>query len=228
MEQMIAAMAESALFAGIEPEELWKLLGCLSAQKRQYHDQEIIWAANTQIRQVGLVLEGRVYLEAHDFWGNKSIYAEIPRCGSFGEAYALSEEEPLPFNAVAQGESAVLFLDIRRMVWMCENGCMCHRVMNEHLLRIVADQSKALNRKIKHLSARTTREKLLSYFSEEARRQKTPYITLPFNRQELADYLSVERSAMSRELSRMKADGLIDYSRNVFLLRKSKERSSGA
>ena len=91
--------------------------------------------------------------------------------------------------------------------------------MNEHLLKIIAAQTMELNRKIKHLSARTTREKLLSYLSSEAQRQRSAYISLPFNRQELADYLSVERSAMSRELGKMKAEGLIDFSRNVFALK---------
>ncbi|PWM40129.1 MAG: Crp/Fnr family transcriptional regulator [Clostridiales bacterium] len=219
MEEELAIAASSDLFMQIEPHELRRMMGCLQAHKKTYRDQETIWEAGSAICQVGLVLRGRVYLESDDFWGNKSIYAEIPRGSSFGEAYALSEGDPLPFNAVSRGESAILFLDIRRMANMCSRACSCHRMMNEHLLKIIAAQTMELNRKIKHLSARTTREKLLSYLSSEAQRQRSAYISLPFNRQELADYLSVERSAMSRELGKMKAEGLIDFSRNVFALK---------
>ena len=218
MEDQTAALTEFVLFSGIEPEDIRTMLGCLNARKRIYRDQELIWEAGTAVQQMGLVLSGRVYLESDDFWGNKFIYAEIPRYTSFGESYALSGD-PLPFNAVSRGESAVLFLEMHQMARMCAKACACHRTMNEHLLKIIAGQTLGLNQKIKHLSARTTRAKLLSYLSSEARAQHSAYITLPFNRQELADYLSVERSAMSRELSHMKAEGLIDYSRNVFALK---------
>ncbi len=219
MAEPLAAIAKSDLFTGIEPEGIRSMLSCLQARQKSFHDQEIILEAGKAVQQMGLVLTGRVYLETNDFWGNKSIYAEIPASASFGEAYALSGKDPLPFNAVSRGESTVLFLDMLHMARMCEKACTCHRAVNEHLLKIIAGQTLGLNQKIKHLSARTTREKLLSYLSSEARQQHSAYISLPFNRQELADYLSVERSAMSRELSRMKAEGLIDYSRNVFALK---------
>lgn len=215
---MVEAIQKSVLFSGISPEEIQKMLGCLSAREKRFHDHQQVWQAGRPMEQIGLVLEGRVLLENDDFWGNRFIASEIPAGNTVGEAYALTAE-PLPFNAVSKGESRVLFLDVRRMMWMCDQACTCHRTLNEQLLRIIANQAKDSDQKIKHLSGRTTRDKLLSYLFEESRRQQTNYITLPFNRQELADYLSVERSAMSRELSKMKAEGLIDYSRNVFALK---------
>lgn len=215
---MVVAVEKNALFTGISPQEIQKMLGCLSAREKRFWDQQQVWPAGEPMDQIGLVLEGRVLLENDDFWGNRFIASEVPAGSTVGEAYALTAE-PLPFNAVSKGDSRVLFLDVRRMMRMCDNACSCHRAMNERLLKIIADQAKDADRKIKHLSGRTTRDKLLSYLSEEARRQQTAYIDLPFNRQELADYLSVERSAMSRELSKMKAEGLIDYSRNVFALK---------
>lgn len=206
------------LFAGMSEADLERFLKCSKARVVPFEKGEAICLAGNNSNSAGVVLKGRIYLESNDFLGNKSIVSEFTPGRCFGENYAFSPISELPFNIVAKENSEILLFDIHRLVSPCEKNCSCHQRLTQNLLCAMAEKHCEMNEKISHLTKRSTREKLISYLSEQSKKQKSATVTVPFNRQELADYLAVERSAMSKELSRMKSDGIIDYKGNVFKL----------
>jgi len=206
------------LFAGMSEADLERFLKCSKARVVPFEKGEVICLAGNSSNSAGVVLKGRVYLESNDFLGNKSIVSEFTPGRCFGENYAFSPSNELPFNIVAKENSEILIFDIHRLVSPCEKNCSCHQRLTQNLLCTMAEKHCEMNEKISHLTKRSTREKLISYLSEQSKKQKSATVTVPFNRQELADYLAVERSAMSKELSRMKNDGIIDFKGNVFML----------
>ena len=207
------------LFDGIDDNLLANVLNCLNAEVKSFRKGDTVCRAGEFANSAGVVLTGRIYLESNDFLGNKSIVTEFIPGRCFGESYAFAKNMTMPFNIVAKENSDILVFDMRRLAAPCVNDCATHRLLTDNLLCSMAAKHCELNNKITHLSRRTTREKLISYLSEQANQQKTIIFTIPFNRQELADYLSVERSAMSKELARMKNDGLIDYDGRTFKLK---------
>jgi len=219
MENEYRTAESTELFFGIPVEDVEHMITCLDGKKKIYHAAQTVWRAGEKITQVGIILSGKVYLESCDFWGNKSIITEYVSGNSFGEAYALAKNDCQVFDAVAKEDSEILFLDIARLTSPCQKACSGHKLLIENLLSTVATKARELSDKMNHICKRTTREKLISYLSGEARKQRSPIIHIPFNRQELADYLSVERCAMSKELHKMKRDGLIDFNGSEFVLK---------
>ncbi len=208
----------SALFAGVEPQHVEAMLGCLGAHRRSYPKGSTVFRIGDVSSTMGFVQSGSVRLERMDYWGNRSILASFGPGQSFGEVYACEPDLPYDLNVVAAENAVVLFLDVGRIATMCPSSCAFHAQLIRNLLGIVSRRTHALTRKIEHTSKRTTRAKLLSYLSDQAEHAGGPRFEIPFDRQELADYLSVDRSAMCAELSKMKAEGLIDYHRSQFEL----------
>lgn len=202
------------LFAGAENME--HMLGCLQAKVKGYERDEYILQPGDTPSAIGIVVSGSVWMVRDDYRGDRNIL-EIYHAGEvFGESAVFQKNEPSSVGYVAGERTVVVFLAGWRIYNPCSKVCACHRKLIENLLTVMADKNMGLTRKIGHLSCRTTREKLLSYLSEQAKRAGTRTFIIPFDRQELADYLSVDRSAMSAELSRMKRDGLIDFDRSSF------------
>lgn len=214
----LPCLKASALFSGISEKDIEQMLVCFNAAIRSYSAGQTILSAGDRINQMGIILSGKVYMESNDITGNKSIIRELVVGEILGELYALSKDGQLTFNAVAHEEAEVLFIDADKVMTPCEKVCARHLTTIKNLLVELAGKACSLDRKLCHMSMRTTREKLMSYLTEESRRQNSSCVKIPFNRQELADYLCVERSAMSRELHKMKNDGLIDFEGNVFNL----------
>lgn len=212
----------SPLFAGIDEAELTGMLSCLSAVRRACRKGEIIFRRGAVINTVGLVLEGSVHIFKDDFWGMRVIIGEASAGDLFGESYACNQAEALEVDVIAAEDSTVLFLDVRRVLTICSSSCAFHARLVRNLLSVMAQKNLTLTRKIGHMAKRSTREKLLSYLSAESQRAGSASFTIPYNRQQLADYLCVDRSAMSGELSRMRRDELIEFHKNWFHL---KERS---
>ena len=152
------------------------------------------------------------------FLANREILAEVEKGDIFDEVFAILYEEPQSISAEAVQPSEVVFLPAEELLSAEKQGDAVRSVIIGNMFRVIAGKNLQLTRKMAHLSRRTIREKLISYFSEESSRQKSLSIVIPFNRQQLADYLAVERSALSRELSRMKEDGLLTYRKNHFIL----------
>lgn len=202
------------LFAGSENIE--HMLGCLQAKVKEYERDEYILQPGDTPSAIGVVVSGSVWMVRDDYRGDRNIL-EIYHAGEvFGESAVFQKNEPSSVGYVAGERTEVVFLAGWRIYSPCSQVCACHQRLIENLLTVMAGKNMGLTRKIGHLSCRTTREKLLSYLSEQAKQAGTRTFIIPFDRQELADYLSVDRSAMSAELSRMKKDGLIDFDRSSF------------
>ena len=207
------------LFEKIAESHLETLLKCLGATQKNFGKNGVVFAADKKLDSVGIVLSGAVHTVREDFWGKRTIVGRIECGGLFGEAFACAGTEKFPFNVIAAEASDVLFVKCNRILTSCPSACGFHTTLIKNLTLILAEKNIALTQKLKHLTQPTTREKLLSYLSEQAQTVHSKTFAIPFNREELADYLSVERSAMSAELSRMRRDGLVRYQKNHFELR---------
>ena len=207
-----------SLFESIDAEDVESLIGCLGARRRRYRKGEFIFHADDVATLVGVVVSGSANVIQEDYWGNRTILAHLESGKLFGEAYTCVEEQKLPVSVVAAENAEILLLDYRKIVTTCSTTCTFHTRLISNMLYIVASNNIQLTRKLEHVSKKTLREKLLSFLSAETARSNSPTVSIPFNRQELADFLCVDRSALSRELSSMKKDGVIDFHKNQFTL----------
>ncbi len=207
-----------ALFQGIEEKEARLMLKCLDARKRLYPKGSVIFHIGDTTDSLGLLLSGSIHLLKEDLWGSQQIIAHIAPGQIFGEVYACMKEEAFPFRAAAAEDCQILFLNVKRVLTTCTSSCAFHSRLIQNLLFVLASKNLSLNRKIDYLTPKSIRDRVLAYLSDEALRQGQTCIKLPFNRQQLADYLCVERSALSKELSKMRKDGLISYRKNEFRL----------
>ncbi|XCP86871.1 Crp/Fnr family transcriptional regulator [Roseburia hominis] len=219
MKKYLPVLKNTKLFQGIREEEIEEMLGCLGARKREFMKGEWIYHVGDCITEVALVLEGAVHIKKEDYWGNLSILNVVEAGEVFGEAYAVYGSEPMVNDVVAACDTTVLFLDIGRVLASCPSTCHFHTLLIQNFFAVLAAKNRALAQKIGHMSQRTTREKLLSYLSEQRGRAKSPSFEIPFNRQQLADFLSVDRSAMSSELGKMRDEGIVEFNRNHFCLK---------
>ena len=206
------------LFLDIKEENLESMLDCLSARARTFEKNEFIFNEGDKITKIGIVLAGSVSIIKEDFWGNRSILSLIEAGDLFGESFTFSDTKKIPINAIANEKTDVLFVDYSKIISTCSNACEFHTELIRNMLKILASKNIMLTQKIEHLTQHSTREKLLSYLSEQSRRSESNSFSIPFNRQELADYLSVDRSAMSNELCKMRDEGLISFDKSTFTL----------
>ena len=218
MKKYIQTIKNSKFFAGITEGEIEAMLQCLSASLKTFKKGDIIYRAGENISSVAMLLEGNIHIQKEDYWGNLSILDSVSPGELFGEVFACLENEAMAYNAEAVKDSVVLMLDIQRVLTTCTNACKFHTRLIRNLLSAISDKNRILTQKMLHIQQRTTREKLLSYLSEQSLKHGSPSFDIPFNRQQLADYLSVDRSAMSSELGKMKNEGLLDFDKNHFVL----------
>lgn len=218
MKKYLTLLKSTKLFQDIEETEIESMLDCLSAYAQIYQKGECIFHRGERITSVAMLLEGCIHIQKEDYWGNLSILSEISAGEIFGEVYACLGNEEILNNAVAVRQSTVLFLDISRILTVCPSACRFHGRLIRNLLSVIASKNKILTQKLSHMSQRTTREKLLSYLSEQSLRAGCSSFDIPFNRQQLADFLSVDRSAMSNELCKMRDEGILAFDKNHFVL----------
>ena len=212
-------LENSRLFAGIHADEIRPMLSCLQAVERNYPRGAYIFHAGEEVRALALLVRGTAHIQKEDFWGNRSLLASLTAGDIFAEAYAMPGSGAMRSDVVAVESCTVLLMDVERVLSRCTNSCAFHARLTENLFALLAEKNRVLARKADYLAQRTTRQKLLAYLSEQAQRAGRAEFTIPFNRQQLADFLSVERSAMSAELSRMQAEGLIETERSRFRLK---------
>lgn len=212
-------LIKTPLFREVTEAEAKAMLECLQTSHKTYGKNDIIYQSGTHVETLGLVLTGSVNIENDDVWGNKNILDNVPAGQLFGEAYACLPNERLMINVVAAQESEILFLNMKRLLNTCPTACQYHSQLIQNLLAVMAQKNLNLTHKIFHTSPKSIRERLLSYLSFQAIKQGKYQFEIPFNRQQLADYLGVDRSAMSNELSKMKRDGLIAFKKNLFYLK---------
>ena len=214
--EYLEVLQGSELFAGVEADSLREMLGCLGPRIAEYEKDEVILATGACTQDFAVVLRGAVLIVQDDYWGNRNILSALAPGELFAESFAARPDAPLNVSAIADAPTAVMFLGLKRVLATCPTACPHHRRIIDNLLAALADKNHRLNEKLTHISQRGTRQKLLSYLSAEAQKKGTPIFEIPFNRQQLADYLSVDRSALSAELSKLKAEGVLDYQRSVF------------
>ena len=213
-------LAKTLLFRGIAAEEIPTMLQCLEVKQRQFLKGEIIYYAGDIIQSMGLVLSGSVHIESDDVWGNKSLLDRVAPGSVFAETYASIPGEPLMVNVVAAECSQILFLDVGRILQTCSSSCAFHNKLIRNLLSISAQKNLKLSRRIFHTTSKTIRGRIVSYLSFQVVQQGSYIFSIPLNRQQLADYLGVDRSALSNEISKMQKEGLLQVHRNTFHLKK--------
>ncbi|MBE7041146.1 MAG: Crp/Fnr family transcriptional regulator [Ruminococcaceae bacterium] len=218
MKKFIPPLLQNSLFAGTSEEELLSMLSCLKARVERFSKGAYIFRTGERVGALSILISGKLHIQKDDYWGNRSIINVVLPGELFGEAYAHPKSGAILQDVVAVEESQVIFLDIGCVLTVCQNGCQFHNRLVNNLFYILSEKNKYLVQKLGHMSKRTTREKLLSYLSEQSKKQGSPNITIPFNRQQLADFLSVDRSAMSNELCKMRDEGLLCFEKNRFEL----------
>ena len=218
MKKYIPILKRTRLFAGVGDDEIESMLSCLGARPKTYKKGEYVFRQGEHISDITVLVDGNLHIRQDDFWGNRSILGEITVGEMFGEAYATQDSGALLNDVVAVEDSAVIFFDVKRILTTCSSACRFHATTVQNLFFAISEKNRKLVQKLGILSKRTTREKLISYLSEQAKKQNSGSFTIPFNRQQLADFLSVDRSAMSNELCKMRDEGLLEFDKNKFKL----------
>ncbi len=218
MKKYVPILKRTKIFAGVGDSEIESMLSCLGARLKSYKKGEYVFRQGEHISDITVLAEGRLYIQKDDYWGNRSILGEITVGEMFGEAYVAYDSGALLNDVVAVENSAVIFFDVKRILTSCSNACRFHALVVQNLFFAISEKNRKLVQKLSHMSKRTTREKLISYLSEQAKKQNSGSFTIPFNRQQLADFLSVDRSAMSNELCKMRDEGLLEFDKNRFKL----------
>ena len=214
----IQELTKTVLFHGTEPEEIRAMLTCLKAEQKKFAKGQMIYRIGDVVSSLGIVLCGSVMVEADDFWGRTTVFDKIEPGQIFAEAYACASGEPLMVNVIAAENTTVLFLNANHVLRTCSRSCEYHGKLIRNLLSLSSRKNLNLSRKIFHTSPKSIRGRLLSYLSDQAVRNGCRSFFIPLNRQQLADYLHVGRSAMSNELSKMQNEGLIRVQRDHFEL----------
>lgn len=223
MEEFLEVLQSCPLFDGIAPKDLRAMLGCLNGRVTAFERNEVIFAADSRAEYVGIVLEGACQVVRDDFFGNRALLAQVGPGELFAEAFACAEVERLPVSVEGVKAGKVMVVQLRRIIQSCSNACAFHNRLVMNLLRIVAARNLQLNRKLEITSQRTTREKLMAYLTLQARQAGESTFVIPFDRQGLADYLCVERSALSAEIGKLRREGVLESERSRFTLLEGRE-----
>lgn len=218
MDEYLFILKNSPFFTGMSDAEILSILKCVNASLASKKNGEYLLRAGDSTSFTGLVLTGSVLVIQEDLWGRRNVLAKLQAGEFFAEPYAATPGSVLGSSVVAAGTCTYLLLDISRMLTVCPTVCEHHSLLIRNLVSILAKKVLLFNDKITHMSKRTTREKLLSYLSSESVRQGKLSFTIPYDRQQLADFLCVERAAMSVELSKLQKEGLLKTNRSHFEL----------
>lgn len=225
MKDLLSFLTQVPLFKGIRIEELPEMLNSLNAREVSYKKQDVILLEGQAVHSVGIMLSGKVKVVKEDFKGNTNIMVFIEPGQMFAEAYACTQTANLPFTVLSVMESEILWIEYRKIISSCISACRSHEKLIENMMRTLASKSILLNQKIEHISKRTTQEKLLAYLFDQSKKLGSNEFEIPFNRQELADYLCVDRSAMSNELCKLQREGVLNFHLNHFKLSKSNSKA---
>lgn len=208
-------ISKTALFRGCREKDIAHMAKHLDFKTVCYKKKDVILSNGDTVTDIGLVLSGSVQIGHNDFFGNKSILAIVEKGGVFAEAYACIPNEPLMIDVTANDDCEILFISVSKLFEPCSQCDSTNRLI-QNLVLIAAQKNLQLSKHSIHTTPKTIRGRLMSYFSEQISAQNSNIITIPFDRQQLADYLNLDRSALSKELIKMKKDGLIEYHKNVF------------
>ena len=211
-------LSTTSLFKGLTEQEIKTILPCLNVREKKYRKGSIILHAGDQVSEIGLVLSGSVNIVVTFYWGNSNIFGHVGKGDLFAENYAAIPERTLLNDVVAAETTEILFLNLDRLLTTCKKGCAFHNRLIHNLVKISAMKNLNLSARMMHTASKSIRERVLSYLFECALTSGSMHFSIPFSRQELADYLGVDRSALSGELSKMQRDGLIEFRKSDFTL----------
>ncbi len=218
MREYLSSIKSSTLFSAIRDDDVLSMLKCLDVKISSYPKNSIIIHRGDTVSSICLILKGSAFITQEDIWGNRNIIQRVKEGETFGTAYASTNETALNVSVTAETDVSVMYLSIKRVLTMCPSACAFHTLLIRNIMMETAEKNLKVSEKITHLSQRTTRAKILSYLSLEAQHRGSLEFDIPFSRQEMADYLSVERSGLSIELGKLKKEGIIDYDKNHFVL----------
>lgn len=207
------------LFKGVPEYSIQPIMGCLRAHERYYGKNEYIYHIGDSINEIGIVMSGIVQIIKEDAWGSVTILAELTEGMIFGEAFVLGGVDKIPLSVFASEKSTVLFIDKERTVTPCPSACGFHFDISRNMIKILAEKNIFLTGRVEHLSNRSTKEKVLSYLSSVSAKTGSRTFSIPFDRRQLADYLAVDRSALSSVLGKLRDEGIIDFNKNRFTLK---------
>ena len=219
MKEFFPVLHMAALFSGISDEELTAMLSCLGARIGTFPKGSRLLRAGEAVEEVGLVLAGSALIVQEDIWGNRNILSKAGPGQTFAAAFACAPGSRLNVSVVAETPVTAMFLNVKRILTICPSACTHHSRIIRNLLGELAGKNLRFSEKLTHMGQRTTRAKLMSYFSAEAQRLGKYEFDIPFSRQQLADYLGVERSGLSLELGKMRGEGLLDFHKSHFILK---------
>lgn len=211
-------LQDNLLFKNIEKKDIQTLLNCLKFKIVSYKKNETIFNCGDKISQIGIILEGEAHLTKIDYWGNSTIVTNLQKNEIFGEAFAFCPNLDLSVNVIASKDSKILFLNIENILNSCNHCHSFHTTLLKNIIFLFAQKNILLNNKLTLITQKTIKEKVLFYLSNEALKHNSNTFTISYTRQQLADYLGVDRSALSAELSKMQKANLIEYDKNYFKL----------
>lgn len=218
MQKYFKILRKCRLFDNIEDDQMMRMLGCLNAKIESFDKKYTIFAEGSAAKFIGIVLSGSAQIIQVDYYGNRNILTEIEPSEMFAEAFACAEIRELPVAVIANEPCDIMFIDCSHILHTCSNNCGFHQQMIFNLMKDLAEKTIMFHKKIEITSKRSTREKLLTYLSLCAKKENRNSFEIPFDRQELADYLEVDRSGLSAEISKMKKEGIINCEKNRFTL----------
>jgi len=218
LKKFLPVLKKCPLFANIEENDLLRMLTCLGARVISFDKKYTVFAEGSPARYLGIVLSGSVQVMRVDYFGNRSILAQIEPPHLFGEAFACAETASLPVTVIANEPSDVMLIDCSHILHTCQNNCGFHGQLIYNLMRDLAEKTILFHQKSEITAKRSTREKLLSYLAMQAKRAGSNRFRIPFDRQELADYLEVDRSGLSAEISKLRKEGILESEKNEFTL----------
>lgn len=214
--QTIIQNIRSPLFEGIRPEEREKMLACIGYRISTFPKGSILVFEEDNMKQIGILLSGVVDMVKEDLWGNKTMLLRMQKEELFGETFACGEDSMSVVTFIVSEDAKILWIPFGRVIRNCTMSCVFHHRLIENMVHIIANKNRDLMRKVEVVSKRSIQEKILAYLSIQQQMQNSRYFEIPLGRVEWAEYLCVDRSALTRELAKMKKDGLIDYDKNWF------------
>jgi len=218
MKKYLDVLETCSLFQGIDRDDLVSMLDCLGAQVRHFSRRETILAEGDSVRYIGVVLSGSAQIAQVDYFGNRSILGGVGPGELFGESFACAGVEFLPVDVVAGERTQIMLIDCRRIIRTCGSACGFHQQMIYNLMKAAAMKNLAFQQKLQITAKRTTREKLMAFLLLQAKRSNSRCFDISYDRQELADYLAVDRSGLSAEIGKLRREGGIRSRRSHFEL----------
>ena len=218
MKKFIPVLKKSKLFEDVSPSDIALMLSCLGAQVKTYEKDEYVITEGDIAHNIAILISGRLHIVKDDYWGTRSIINIIEESDMFLESFSAAGGKEVSHSVVAKTLSAVMFFDVNKILTVCSSGCSFHSMIVKNLFFAVCEKNRTLAGRLNVVSKRSIREKLMAYLSEQAKKAGNDTFALPFNREQLSDYIFADRSAVSRELCKMREEGLIDFNKNKFTL----------